>query len=616
MLRTLLSLLAALPVFLRAQATYPATDYAAPGDTFVYSVATVALNDYTVTDTAFAWNYATLTPEDQRIVDFTDPDGAGYQSSWITQCVGQGGNPFSCPGLWDNFTNLAQPSLAENANLFALLPIPVQDWTRHFNNRDNQLTEVMIGLSLGAGGFNLPILLEFDQPDTLLRFPLAYPQQDSAQSAWGLDLSNFGQDLAFYRTQQRYNEVQGWGSLVTPYDSFPEVLKVRTRVLRQDSVRLPGDSTVVLDQALITYQWFAPGLGQPVLRASGNVAFGQEVITTVEYLDTLRCLTPEASFFPVVSPATLNADGEATITFFNTSNAVDSTRWDFGDNTFSGVEAPQHTYTAAGTYQVQLIGCNTICQPAQCDTATLPVVVIDTTVANASFQAQADSLCVGDSLDFVNFSTFSNGFQWNFGDGNRSTERNPRHAYAAEGSFEVQLIAFNTGANDTAISTVVVQAAPDIALTPDTTLMRGDSLTLQADLGTAQATYQWTPDLGGALRPRISPDSSTTYVLTAQNDCGSDTAEVRVTVTRNTGLRLLPGELRVAPNPSAGRFTVSLPQAAPRSWQVFDAAGRRVQAGRSTHATFELDLSALPAGSYHLLINQAEGYHHHLLLRR
>ncbi|MEM9983760.1 MAG: PKD domain-containing protein, partial [Bacteroidota bacterium] len=508
----------------QAQITYSSNDYAAVGDTFLLSTAELNFLDYTPAGPAQAWNYASLVAADQRIERFNDPDGAGYQASWITNCVFQGGNPFSCPGLWNSFTNLAQPALEQNTNLVTLLPLPISDWTRHFQVDANQASEVMLGISIGAG-ISIPLVIEFEQPDTLLRFPLSYLDRDSSESLWGIDLGATGSNLAFFRAQTRINEVEGWGSLVTPFDSFPSTLKVKTRIFRTDSVQFGMDSALVLNTEEVWYGWYAPNVGLPVLQARGNVVAGVELITTVEYLDTLRCIAPQASFLPFPSPIFLDpSDNTAEVNFLNTSTGVDSLRWNFDDGTFSGVRTPDHTFTAGGSYQVQLVGCNTVCVPAQCDTAVVPVIVIDSTVANANFQPLRDSLCTEDSLRFLNFSTFADNFEWDFGDGNGSTLRSPRYAYDSAGIYQVQLIAFKSGGNDTAFTELYVNAEPEINLLADTVLMRGDSLTLTTSVEALAYEFEWSSDRGfssGQLSPRISPDSSTRYFIVAENECGS-----------------------------------------------------------------------------------------------
>ncbi len=603
----------------QAQITYPSSNYASVGDTFLLSTAELNFLDYTQAGPAQAWNFASLVAADQRVERFIDPDGAGYQASWITNCVFQGGNPFSCPGLWNSFTNLAQPALEQNANLLTLLPIPVSDWTRHFQVDANQASEVMLGISIGAG-ISLPLVIEFDQPDTLLRFPLTYSDSDSSTSLWGIDLGATGNDLAFFRAQIRFNEVEGWGSLVTPFDSFPSTLKVKTRIIRTDSIQFGVDSALVLDTEEVLYSWYAPNVGLPVLQARGNVVAGIELITTVEYLDTLRCIAPQASFIPFPSPIFLDpSDNSAEVNFINTSTGVDSLRWDFGDGTFSGIRTPDHTFTAGGTYQVQLIGCNTVCVPAQCDTAVVPVIVIDSTIASANFQTLQDSLCTEDSLRFLNFSTFADNFEWTFGDGNTSTLRSPRHAYNAAGIYEVRLVAFKSGGNDTAFTELYVNAEPQISLLSDTVLMRGDSLTLTTSVEALAYEFEWSSDRGFSsqqLSPRVSPDSSTHYFIVAENECGSSEDSVLITVTRNTGLNFAQRGWQVLPNPSEGHFSLRFPYPALRSYQLFDSWGRVLRQNTQSSAQFELDLSDLPTGLYHLWLEEEQEAAHVILQKK
>ena len=55
--------------------------------------------------------------------------------------------------------------------------------------------------------------------------------------------------------------------------------------------------------------------------------------------------------------------------------------------------------------------------------------------------------------DYVSFYDTSNGeptsWNWNFGDGNNSTDQNPVHSYAAAGEYDVTLTVSNSTENDT-----------------------------------------------------------------------------------------------------------------------------------------------------------------------
>ena len=68
----------------------------------------------------------------------------------------------------------------------------------------------------------------------------------------------------------------------------------------------------------------------------------------------------------------------------------------------------------------------------------------------ASFTLNPATAGVGDTIYFQNTSEGANTFDWDFGDGNVSTEENPSHIYTAEGMFTILLVATNADGSDEA----------------------------------------------------------------------------------------------------------------------------------------------------------------------
>lgn len=68
------------------------------------------------------------------------------------------------------------------------------------------------------------------------------------------------------------------------------------------------------------------------------------------------------------------------------------------------------------------------------------------------------------------------GWTWDFGDGTFSFDRHPTHIYSTPGAKTVTLITTNCSSSDTISKTIVVQAAPDISVSPS-------SLNLNLDCG-------------------------------------------------------------------------------------------------------------------------------------
>ncbi len=74
----------------------------------------------------------------------------------------------------------------------------------------------------------------------------------------------------------------------------------------------------------------------------------------------------------------------------------------------------------------------------------------------ASFTLSKNPEEVGQTVYFQNTSKYADTYDWNFGDGNSSTEVNPSHIYTTEGSFNVQLVVTNSAGSDEAIGTIEI----------------------------------------------------------------------------------------------------------------------------------------------------------------
>lgn len=68
----------------------------------------------------------------------------------------------------------------------------------------------------------------------------------------------------------------------------------------------------------------------------------------------------------------------------------------------------------------------------------------------ASFTISSEIARVGDTIFFQNTSEGANTFEWDFGDGNGSTEENPIHIYTATGSYIIHLKVTNADGSDEA----------------------------------------------------------------------------------------------------------------------------------------------------------------------
>lgn len=78
--------------------------------------------------------------------------------------------------------------------------------------------------------------------------------------------------------------------------------------------------------------------------------------------------------------------------------------------------------------------------------------IIGAALPTASFSVRVD----GNAATFTNTSANADSYSWDFGDGNTSTEENPTHTFANDGSYNVVLTATNAEGSATASNIVII----------------------------------------------------------------------------------------------------------------------------------------------------------------
>lgn len=357
-----------------AQISYTSADFAEIGDDYRLSVANFPVGtDFTQTGEAYAWDYSDLSLNTQEDNVWIDPSDSGYQLTWCFL----NGVFFGCDGAFSELTNIAQADFdGIEVNGFGLTNV-----VTHYEKTESTFEAKMLGVTPDFGGLSVPFPADYTDVDSVYQFPIEYGNVDQSTSSFSIDFTEFGLDFAFISSNNRVNTVEGYGSLVTPYGEFPEVLKMKTVIETENEVVFM-DNTVPTELTTVEYKWFAKDFGIPVLTATGALTPAGEVITEVTYFDSLQCLAPTALFFstPVQIFATEGTQ-EAEVTFTNLTQNADTYAWDFGDGSTSTSENPNHTYTCAGQYEATLTATNSICEDGTVDpsTLTLPIIIQDTT---------------------------------------------------------------------------------------------------------------------------------------------------------------------------------------------------------------------------------------------
>lgn len=220
-----------------------------------------------------------------------------------------------------------------------------------------------------------------------------------------------------------------------------------------------------------------------------------------------------------------------------TTGSPTSWKWDFGDGTSGTEKNPKHAYTAAGTYTVTLTANNGASSNIATKTNYITVTA-GTPAPVAGFSSNVTSGTSPLTVAFTDTSTNSpTSWNWSFGDGTSSTEKNPKHTYSAAGSYTVALTASNTGGSNTATKASYITAtAGGTTLQKPVARFWGSRtsgtapLTITFTDNSTNSPTSWKWDFGDGTsstlqKPRHTYSTKGTYsvTFTATNAAGSGT---------------------------------------------------------------------------------------------
>jgi len=127
-----------------------------------------------------------------------------------------------------------------------------------------------------------------------------------------------------------------------------------------------------------------------------------------------------------------------TVHFINNTSGASSFQWNFGDGniltTNKGVDTITHVYTQSGIFTTSMVASNNCTDTS----AFKNITVFPTPIA--AFTATPVTVCIGDSVHYLNQTDTATGYTWTFGDGGSSNLTNPVYLFNAVGTYTTRLI--------------------------------------------------------------------------------------------------------------------------------------------------------------------------------
>ena len=210
---------------------------------------------------------------------------------------------------------------------------------------------------------------------------------------------------------------------------------------------------------------------------------------------------PKANF--TLTPLEGCSPVKAVATNTSVAGPTDTYLWDLGNGTTSSLPTPPvQTYTAIGldsTYFITLLittanGCK--------DSLTQKVLVHSNPIA--AFKPNTNKACVNEKVEFTSESIGALNWNWNFGDGKTSTDKQPIHQYATGGTYTIKLIVTGAfGCRDSIMHDVVINPNPVSSFTATT--MCNSFPTQFTDGSTGAIKWEWNFGDASPIDNNMSP---------------------------------------------------------------------------------------------------------------
>lgn len=236
-------------------------------------------------------------------------------------------------------------------------------------------------------------------------------------------------------------------------------------------------------------------------------------------------------------------------TTINAPDNVATWAWDYGDGTTSNLQnPPAHTYAVDGNYTITL---NTTSNNGCTDVITTPIVIHPSPVAAFTVPDE----CIGVNAVFANTSSITAGvittYEWDFGDGNTSAAQNPTHSYAADGTYNLELVVISDqGCTDTLLgaTTRFPEPVADFTMTSEC-IVTASTIVNNSAVGAPDNITIWSWDFGDGNTSAIQNPGTHTYAI-------ENTYTVELAVETNNGCQdTLQILVSVNPSPVAN-FTI------------------------------------------------------------
>lgn len=255
-------------VSIQAQITITNASLPNIGDTVRYSIANInSVGDYTSTGTNYVWHFDTLKVIGQDRRDFTNNTPYPF---------------FSGPGKFGE--KIADTIVSQNIPGFG--SVSITDFYQFYRNLPTVFDVEGAGVKING----VPVPSFYSDKDELYLLPIHFGQRDSTTFKFSTATST-AIPIVYKKSGYRITEVDGWGTITTPYGTF-NCLRVVTTQYSKDTIifnSMVGPIRLGFNNYQRSYQWLSNAEKIPILEVSGNINnMGNFIPNMVRFRDNYR----------------------------------------------------------------------------------------------------------------------------------------------------------------------------------------------------------------------------------------------------------------------------------------------------------------------------------------
>lgn len=274
-----------------AQITLNESNFPIANEDFILSTTTDLQIDFATTGANYTWDFSSLVSQGQKTYSTLPLSQAGTLSQLFF------GSFAPAPYKADFFASTTDIPLAQ---ITSFLPITIEDMTLFTNNTSAAINSIGYELSINGQG----IAIKSDTIETRHALPLTFGDNYESRGYTSLDMNPI-YDAKWNQHRHRISQVDGWGSITTPFGTF-DALRIHHTIEEMDSLYITafGISTWIplsIPEAH-EYEWRSTSDKEAILRIKTNVILGNETVTGIEYRDQFLALDENQAIEVTVGP--------------------------------------------------------------------------------------------------------------------------------------------------------------------------------------------------------------------------------------------------------------------------------------------------------------------------